>query len=312
MTSIHEGLGNLFEETGITKKQEFAGVGESATEMVLKSFAQVFRPVPLFEYSIDFYCRLIHKGKPMTPFWVEVKSSKCIKDNWKKPIDREMAIFWLNQLSPVFVVIYDIVKNVCYWVSVEDNRESWSNKLENGAKTITLKIDKSKTLKNPNRSNFDFIRKIEKDTISVGITNGIPEVISRVGKGVTPNYAFFDFPNIELSENAKNNFRQKIRLSLNFLFRDAYTRKAWSEAYEIGKILTIFDKSHYDHFELLGDICALLRNYNEALNYYDIAIGMFRRDPNWDKNRVKGILSTSENIQRIEQKKRQLLNEKNS
>jgi hypothetical protein len=293
----------LFEETGITKKQEYAGVGESATEMVLKSFSQVFRPVPLFEYSIDFYCRLIHKGKPMTPFWVEVKSSKRIKDTWKKSIDREMAIFWLNQLSPVFVVIYDIGKNVCYWVSVEDNRESWGNKLENGAKTITLKIVKSQTLKKPNCSNIDFIQKIKRDTISVGITNGIPEVIAKAGKGVTPNYGFFDFPNIELSENAKNNFRQKIRFSLNFLFRDAYSRKAWSEAYEIGKILAIFDKSHYDHFELLGDICGLLGSRNEALSYYDIAIDMFRRDLNWDKNRVEGIPSTTENIQRIEQKK---------
>jgi hypothetical protein len=53
----------------------------------------------------------------------------------------------------------------------------------------------------------------------------------------------------------------------------------------------------------MGDICCQLEKPNEAIIYYDIAIDMFRRDPNWDKNRVEGILSTSENIQRIEQKK---------
>jgi len=296
-------MATLFEDTGITKTQVYGGVGESATETVLKSFAQVFRPLPLFEYSIDYYCRLKHKGKPLTPFWVEVKSSKCVKDNWKKSIKRETAIFWLNQLSPVFIVIYDVSNDFCYWVSVEDNREAWSGKLENNAKTITLKVDRSQTLKKPNCSNIDFIRKIEKDTITVSITNGIPEVISRGGKGVTSGYAFFDFPNIELSERAQNNFKQKIRFSLNFLVKDLYSRKNWSEAYRLCKILTDFDKSHYDHFELMGDICSQLGKPDEAIIYYDIAIDMFRKDPNWDKNRVEGILSTSENIQRIEQKK---------
>lgn len=300
----------MFEETGITKEQEFAGVGESATEMVLKSFAQVFRPMPLLEYSIDFYCRLIHKGKPLTPFWVEVKSSKCIKDNWKKSIKRETAIFWLNQLSPVFIAIYDVSKDVCHWVSVEDNRENWKEKLEKNAKSITLRVQKSQTLRKANCSNIDFIRKIEKDTISVHVANGIPEVVFKSGKGVTPNYGFFDFPELELSEAAKNKFKQTIRFSLNFLVKDQYSRKNLGEAYRLCKILTEFDISHYDHFELMGDICSQLGKSDEAITYYNEAIDMFRRDPNWDKNRVEGILSASENIQRIEQKKIQQLDRK--
>ena len=129
----------MFEDTGIMKTQRYRGVGESATETVLKSFAQV----PLFEYSIDYYCRLIRKGKPVTSFWVEVKSSKCIKDNWKRSIKRETVIFWLTQQSPVFIVIYDVSKDICYWISVEDNRESWIKKLEKNNKTITLKESKS-------------------------------------------------------------------------------------------------------------------------------------------------------------------------
>ena len=295
--------GIMFEDTGITKTQEYGGIGESATETVLKSFAQVFRPVPLFEYSIDYYCRLIHKGKPLTPFWVEVKSSKCIKDDWKKSIKRETVIFWLNQQSPVFIVIYDISEDICYWISVEDNRETWKRNLEKNNKTITLKVQKSQTLRKANRINIEFIQKIKNDTIRVSIANGIPEVIARGGKGVTPNYGFFDFPNIELSENAQKSFKKKIRFSLNFLVKDQCSKKCWPEAYRLCKILTDFDKDHYDHFELMGDICVQLGKSDEAITYYDIAIDVFRRDPNWDKNRVEGILSKSENIQRIELKK---------
>jgi hypothetical protein len=187
----------LFEDTGITKTQEYGGVGESATETVLKSFAQVFRPLPLLEYSIDYYCRLKHKGKPLTPFWVEVKSTKCVTNNWKKSIKRVTATFWLNQLSPVFVAIYDISQDICYWVSVEDNRELWSRKLENNAKTITLKVQKSQTLRKPNCSNIDFIRKIEKDTISVNVANGIPEVIFKGTKGLTPNFLISQILNFQ-------------------------------------------------------------------------------------------------------------------
>lgn len=293
----------LFEDVGITKTQEYGGIGESATETVLKSFAQVFRPLPLLEYSIDYYCRLKHKGKPLTPFWVEVKSTKCVTNNWKKSIKRETAIFWLNQLSPVFIVIYDVANDGLYWVSVEDNRAEWIRKLENNAKTITLKVNNSQTLKKTNSSKIDFVRKIEKDTITVNVANGIPEVIYNGGKGVTSGDAFFDFPNIELSERAQNNFKQKTRFSLNFLVKDHCSRKNWTEAYRVCKILADFDKSHYDHFELMGDICSQLGKSDEAITYYNEAIDMFRRDPNWDKNRVEGILSTSENIQRIEQKK---------
>lgn len=295
--------GIMFEDTGITKTQEYGGIGESAVETVLKSFAQVFRPVPLFEYSIDCYCRLIQKGKPLTPFWVEVKSSKYIKDDWKKSIKRETAIFWLNQQSPVFVAIYDISKDVCYWISVEDNRETWTRNLKKNNKTITLKVEKSQTLRKANRTNTKFIQKIKDDTIRVSIANGVPEVIARGGKGITPNYGFFDFPIIELSENAQTNFKKKIRFSLNFLIIDQCSKKCWPEAYRLCKVLTDFDKDHYDHFELMGDICVQLEKSDEAITYYDFAIDVFRRDPNWDKNRVEGIMSTSENIQRIELKK---------
>lgn len=292
----------MFEDMGITKTQEYGGIGESATETVLKSFAQVFRPVPLFEYSIDFYCRLIDKGKPLTPFWVEVKSSKCVKDDWRRSIKRETVIFWLEQLSPVFIVVYDISEDICYWVSVEDNREIWTEKIERNAKSISLKVKKSQTLNKANRINSDFIKKIVDDTIHVNIANGIPQVIYLGGKGVTPNYAFFAFPNLDLSENAQIAFRQKIRFSLNLLLRDQYN-KCLPEAYRLCKILTDFDKDHYEHFELLGDICVQLGKTDEAMTYYDCAIDIFRRDPNWDRNRVEGILSKSDNIQRIEQKK---------
>ena len=297
----------MFEDNGITKSQQYGGIGESATEMVLKLFSQVFRPVPLFEYSIDFYCRLLDRGKPSNKtFWVEVKSTNSVNDKWKRSIKRETALFWLNQLAPVFIVVYDLSSDIIYWVSVEDNRKNWSSKLEKNAKSITLKVVGSQVLNKKKDKNKEFAKKIQEDTIHVNAVNGIPEVIHVGGKGSPSGYSFFAFPNIELSERARGAFQQKIRLSLNFLLRDACSRKVWSDAYQLAKILTIFDKSHYDHFELMGDICAVLGSPTEALNYYDQAIEMFRQDPNWDKNRTEGISSVSENIQRIQQKKVEL------
>ena len=293
----------MLEDMGITKRQRDGGIGESDIEKVLKSFSQVFRPVPLFEYSIGFYCRLFYRGRPSNKsFWVEVKSNTS-GDRWKKFIKRETVVFWLNQLSPVFIAVYDKLNDISYWISVEDNRDNWTRKLENNAKSITLKVDKSHIFEKANCPNLAFIQKIEKDLISVNVANGIPEVIFRGGKGVTTGYSFFDFPNIELSEKAWKNFGQKIRFSMNFLIRDRFSRKNFPEAYRLCKILTEFDVSHYDHFELMGDICSQIKKPDEARTYYDTAIRMLKGDPNWDKNRVEGIETVSDNIKRIEQKK---------
>ena len=292
----------MFEYAGITKTQEYGGIGESAAETVLKSFAQV-RPLPLLEYSIDYYCRLKHRGKPLKPFWVEVKSARYVKADWRRSIKRENAIYWLSQLSPVFVFVYDISNDICYWISVEDNRQKWTEKLEKEAKSISLKVVQSQVLRKALCPNIDFIRKIEEDSIHVNTANGIPEVIFRGGRGTTSGYGFFNFPNLELSNRAKSNFEQNIRFSLNFLIRDQYSRKEWAEAYRLCKILTDFDRGHYDHFELMGDICCQFGKSREAISYYDKAIDVFQQDPNWDKNRDEGILSVSENVSRIQKKK---------
>ncbi len=297
----------MLEDIGITKRQTYGGIGESETEAKLKFFSQVFRPVPLFEYSIDFYCKLLLKGRPSNKsFWVEVKSTNQVKDAWKKSIRRETALFWLDQLSPVFIAVYDISNDVCYWISVEANRELWTKKLNKNSKSITLKVDKSHVLKKAKDPNSEFIQKIEQDTILVNAANGIPEVFLKGGTGITPGYAFFDFPNIELSERARNKFAQRIRFSLNFLIRDHFSRKDLDEAYRLCRILTDFDKAHYDHFELMGDICQQLEKYEEARTNYDFAIKKCKDDPNWDKNRVKGVPKISEVISGIEQKKASL------
>jgi hypothetical protein len=96
----------------------------------LKSFAQVLRPVPLLEYAIDFYCRLLQNGKPSNKiFCVEVKSTGIFKDYYSESIQKDPMQFWLTQPFPVYIVVYEESSDNCYWTSVEDNREEWMNEL---------------------------------------------------------------------------------------------------------------------------------------------------------------------------------------
>ena len=42
------------------------------------------------------------------------KAIKSLGNVWKQAIERETISFWLNQVSPVFVVVYDEADDSCY------------------------------------------------------------------------------------------------------------------------------------------------------------------------------------------------------
>lgn len=296
----------LFEDVGITKSQRIAAKGELATAMLLADFAQVLHPERLLEYSIDFYCRLLQKNKPSNKaFWIEVKTPIHFTEKWRRSIDRETIEFWLNQVSPVFVIVCDLLNDTCYWVSVEDNRDVWSKKLQKNAQTISIKVDKSKTLKKGSDQNGDFIGKIEGDTIRLNAYHGIPQFISK-SSAKPSGYIHGYIPVLKLSDNTRKNISGTIRYGLNYLIYDSTLRNDFQDAYRLCKMLTGFDKSHYDHFLLMARICRQLEKYDEARTYYDSAIKMCKEDPNWDKNRVNGIPYISEIISEIEQEKASL------
>ena len=286
--------------------QRSAGVGESATEVVLKPLAQVSSPVRLSEYAIDYICRLYKENKPSNEiFLVEVKTATRLYSKWHRGISRDTIKFWLSQSYPVYIVIYDLQNDVCYWVSVEANREKWIKKLEKGNKSISIRVDGSHILKKAPDPNDDFLKKIEEDAIRLNIFNGIPRILSLGGKGIKGIF-HFKYPDLGiLSDSTRKKFKDTIRYSLYLLVRDGLSKdlqEDLQEAHRLSVILTGYDTAHYENFELRADVCAKIREWAEARDYYNKAISCLKRDLIWDNNRPPGEKSRAELISEIELK----------
>jgi len=280
---------------GITKGQCRGASGELYVGARLESFAQVSRALPLLEYAIDFYCRLFQNGKPSNKiFGVEVKSTNIFKNYYRKSIEIDIIKFWLTQPFPVYVVVYEESSDKCYWISVEDNREEWTNKLLKEKKKIPIRIYRAKVLeKNQNEA---FIQKIEHDIIKVNANRGIPQFVSKGYEG----YAIGYIPILKLSDTARENVRGTIRYGFNYLINDSILRGDLQSAYSLGKLLADFDHGHYDHFVLLARICRQLGKKEDAKTNYEIALQICKSDPNWDKKRLPNAPYIGEIIRNIE------------
>lgn len=291
----------MSEEKGITESQRRAGRGELTVEAHLVSFAQVIRSIPLFEYAIDLYCRLLQGGKPSNKiFGVEVKSTKHFNNRYTESIDKEILRFWLTQPFPVFVVVFEESSDCCYWISAEDNRGEWGAKLQDENKSATIAIDRTHLL--AKNQNTEFIEKIEEDIIRVNAVRGIPQFISEGNDG----YAIGYIPVLRLSDGARTNIEQTVRLGFNYLFKDSILRNDLQGAYNLCKLLADFDPNHYDHYLMLARICRQLGKKEEAKENYKRAIELCKRDPNWDKNRPPDSLLIGEIIESIENESRDL------
>ena len=260
--------------------------------------------MPLLEYAVDFYCRLLQNGKPSNKiFGVEVKSTGIFKDYYSESIEKDTIDFWLTQPFPVYVVVYEESSDNCYWISVEDNREEWMNQLRRDRKSITIRADRAKVLeKNQNEA---FIQKIEQDIIIVNAIRGIPQFVTSGYEG----YAIGYIPILKLSDGARENLRGTIRFGFNYLINDSILRGDLQGAYSLGKLLADFDHGHYDHFVLLARICRQLDKKEEAKTNYEIAIQICKSDPNWDKKRLPNAPYIGEIIGNIERELRDLMSQ---
>ncbi len=295
-------MGKITQNKGIPSNQRVAGVGESATEVVLKSLAQVSSPVRLSEYAIDYICRLYKENKPSNEiFLVEVKTVTRSVSKWRRKISQDTIKFWLSQSHPVYIIVYDFQNDICYWVSVENNREKWIKKLEKGFKSISIRVDGSHVLKKAPDTNDDFLKKIEEDAIRLSTFNGIPRLLYLGGKGINGVF-HFEYPNLGvLSDSTRRKFTNNIRHLLFLLVRDGLS-KDLEEAYRLSKILTEYDTGHYENFELRADVCVKRKKWEEAREYYNKAIGCLKRDLTWDNNKPPEEKSKAELISEIELK----------
>jgi hypothetical protein len=93
---------------------------------------------------------------PRPPSYVQAKSTEYFDDNWGSSINRTTIGYWLNQLLPVFLVVYDEENKKCYWMSVEDRRYDLLGKMATNRDTIYIQLDRSHILCEAKDSNKEF------------------------------------------------------------------------------------------------------------------------------------------------------------
>jgi len=262
----------------ISWNRRLGGIGESAIETRLKYFSQPLKTLPEHDEGIDFYCVLGGDGSLSSRlFLVQAKATEYFDISWGRSFDKETVQFWLSQLCPVYVIVYDEVGKNCYWISIEEKRDVLAEMLESlEKKTVYLTVDKTRVLGLDR--NDEFVRKINEDSQSLSfrlnLTRGTPQLI---GEGYVRKLPVVLLPDILMT-----NIREGIRISMNYLIFNYLLRKDIETAYDLCKFLTTFDKGHYDHFVLLGDICNQLRRRKEACSSYRQAIEICKEDRNWN------------------------------
>lgn len=262
----------------ISWNRRLGGIGESAIETRLKYFSQPMKPPPELDEGIDFYCILGGTGSlPSRLFLIQAKATKYLDSRWGRSFDRETIDFWLSQLCPVYIVVYDEVTKNCYWLSIEEKRDELAKMLASPVKkTIYLTVDKTKMLTLDR--NDDFVRKVNEDSESLSfrlnLLRGTPQ---SMGKGYVRKRRTVLLPDVVLA-----NIREGVRTSLNYLVDNYLHRNDYDTAYNLCKFLTTFDKGHYDHFVLLGNICGLLGRRDEACSSYRQAIEICKEDKIWN------------------------------
>jgi tetratricopeptide (TPR) repeat protein len=275
----------------VPRSQRLAVISESEIKERLSYFS-IPRKLDL-DIGIDFSCELLEDDSPSSKyFFVQAKGTKHFGKYWRRNIKKTTITYWLQQPSPVFLVVYEENSGNCYWLSVEDNRKSLIEKMRTDSETIQIKIDRSHILEKGKNKNGEFIRKIEEDIASVNLIRGHPQFI---GEGYVKR-----LPIVYLSKGAVVNIKGNIRTSMLYLINHYLLNKDIENAYLLCDFLTKFDKSHYDHFVLFGSINKFLGKREEAKKSFEEAIKICKRDKEWNMLKKPLDLSIEEIIALIE------------
>jgi hypothetical protein len=265
--------------------------GEHEIASLLSTISNVM--VPDYDFGLDFYCELLESNSPSGKFfWVQAKATQQFDDDfWSQYVDKKNINLWLKQVFPVFVLVFEQNSGKCYWLSVEEYRTAWTKKLLDSNDSIQVIVDRKHFFQR-NGEKREFIERIKSDLILTNAIHGIPHMI---GDGYVRS-----IPILVLSEPVISNVRHTVRLGLDYLINDLIIKKNFQGAYELLRLLADFDRGHYDHFLALARVCRVLGRISEARDNYNIAIGICKDDPNWDKLKKPEDVSIGDIIKRIE------------
>jgi tetratricopeptide (TPR) repeat protein len=264
-------------ERKIPWSKQLGEIGESAIKSYLAYFSNPMKPT--FDVGIDFFCEMIEEGSPSLKFFlVQAKGTQHFDEKWGRSFEKEIIDFWLKQPFPVYIIVYDEANKNCYWMSIEEHRENLMEKMKaNDKRTVYLTIDRTNTL--GAGKNDEFVKRIKEDSVSISfrlnLIQGTPQFL---GEGYVRG-----IPIIYLPDGLIANIRERIRISLNYLINNYLLKNDIPNAYNLCEFLTKFDRSHYDHFVMFGNICRTLGKTEEACSSYEQAIEICQRDKNWNK-----------------------------
>lgn len=277
--------------------------GEIAELEIRKRLSNFSDPMkPTYDVGIDFYCDLLENGSPSSKFFlVQAKGTEKFGKKWGRSIDKRIVRLWLAQLSPVYLIVYDIDSDNCYWMSIHRQTRNLIEKMKSDSRTVYVTMDRSHVLeKGPND---DFVKSFREDLASISysldLSRGLPQPI---GTGYVKRIPILFLPTWVI-RNINHNIRMCLVTLASHHF---YLRGEKERAYFLCKFLADLDKSHYDHFVLFGRICASLGKIEEAMRSYDEAIAICKRDPRWDKRKEPLDPSIRDLITSIEEEKERL------
>jgi len=288
----HSGMST---EMGIADNRRLAEISESEIRKRLSCFSIPMKPAPQFDIGIDFYCEL-STNNPLLPkiFYVQAKGTRQFKKAWGRSVEKRTIRLWLNQPFPVYIVVYDAGDRECYWSSIEEQRKILLQKLESNKKTVYVKVGKSNILEEG--ENPQFISALKQDFESINfrlnLVRGVPHLIGN-GYVKTRPLLFLSNPLIAI-------IRDRIRQSMGYLITHFLLKGDIEKGYFLCEFLTKFDKGHYDHFVLFGNICKLIGKQEEACSSYRKAIDICKGDKNWNKLKGTSDPSIEDIITKIE------------
>jgi len=271
--------------------------GETAIKTRLLDFSNPMK-LPV-DFHIDFYCQLY--SSPSLAFYVQAKGTEHFNKKWGRSISKNTIINWVNLPHPVYLIVYDDISKTCYWTSVEEHRNNLIERMKTKSRTIYITMDRCHILEDGR--NDEFVRKVIEDSRSidyrVSLVYGRPQPI---GEGYVKKIPFVHLPDW-LMMNIRGNIRMSIMYLINHYF---YLAGDLEKAYPLCRFLADFDKSHYNHFLVLGRICKLLGKKGEARRSFDEAIKICKRDTKWDRLKKPSDPSIKDIITLIEQEKKSL------
>jgi len=261
----------MHENQLLSKNAQLGDIGETEIKSRLQRFSTVTKMET--DVGIDFYCELCINNIPVTPFYVQAKSSQHFNSKHGRPINKTTISYWLLKSHPVYIIFYDKSNDICYWKSIEEDRYRLMENISmnDGKKTIYIKFSNSNILQKNN--NNEFKDQLGKDSNNICLFRGSPRFIGNEYVKQPPPTPRTNYEYIKIKENA--------RAALYSLIIHHMKKYEYDDAIKYSEAVALFDNSHYNHFAWLGYLYKERSMGEYARLNFKKAIDICNKDKKW-------------------------------